>query len=1507
MAGPAGSWHIGDRIADTYEIRAVLGEGGMGVVYRVRHLGWDTDLAVKSPLAPGMRDGASREQFIREAETWVGFGPHPHVCTCHYVRTLDGVPRLFVEYLDAGSLAQWIADGRLYQGSSGDVMARVLDIAIQAAWGLIHAHGQGVVHQDVKPANILLDSAGSVKITDFGLARAQPPVDPSTAPANGGGVPVGTHHTLRVSYGGMTRAYASPEQYARSAVGRRSDVWSFAVSVLEMIVGGITWGAGPAAGAVLAALRADGFRARAAGVEVPAALDDLLARCLRPDPAARPDMAQVAGELTDLYAAIAGDRYPRSLPRPGDLRADEYNNRALSLLDLGRADEALALLQEASVADPQHPEAIYNRGLLLWRSGATTDEQVINELEIANENSITPYRAGHLLARVHLERGDADSAAALIEPPGESSRPPSETEDLRRQLAAVRGSGEGVTGSIGLIGRIESDGPVELTADSRHAWSASRDEKHTVTVWELPTGRQLCSLAGHTDTVYCLALTSDGRQALTSSRDGTVRVWDVSDGHCLRVLTGHAHKQGTDHSSILTVGHPVRITEDAPDEHLDNRTVFSVSPVPGRRTMLSAGADDTVREWDPATGSCIRVLTLNNEDAPPLPADFVPFGFVTASKHELCVTADRRFILCSRGALIWLWEYATGDVVHVLAGHTNSVTSLCATPDGRYALSASTDATIRVWDLTTGRAIRTLSGHGSQVSSVRAVSDGEHAISHDHAARVWQIATGRCVRSLTPASSVGLTPDGRHLLHLTPSGEVHGTEWRAGAPGSFQVSRPRDPGDLLGADGDVAALVEQALHAKAGGDIPRALSLLREARQKPGYERASHVTDAWHRLYDHCARVGLRTVHPKAVFRGFLTRVKSVAITPDGAYAAFGTNEGIQLWDLSSRSAVRVFTEEPGLFESVCVTPDGSHVAATRHRDVSVWNTHSGELQHALPHPTSIELIHVMPDGQRLVSSDFDRTVRVWNLSTGQCEKSFSISSHQADFHWGRVLCVTPDGRHAVTTHNDGTLRLWELSTGWCVRVLGRGTDHVRSGCATGDGRHVVTADGDGALRVWDLLTGTCTQTLTGHTGMIYSVSATADDRHILSAGDDGTVRVWDLATGRCIRTLTGHTDGVNSVSITPDGNRAVTSSWDGTVRVWELDWDLRTRDLKDWRKEIEPCLGAFLARCTEQHGETPSRGARRPFSSKRIHEVWTDRDFELLWRRLTDSGYRGLRKEGVHSKLQHLMQATSAVDPRRLRPGDVKPYQAVILSNLAQEHAATKRLAAAVEANEQALGIWRHISATAPEASRHDLVVCLQQHAIWLAKLRRLNEALESNKEAVRHCRGVAEPHRSERLSQLMYNRYVFLCQAKRREETQEWLGTIRHEFAASTSATYLPEVKYPVDPTDRARLRQDMSTVRNLISHYENLPTDNQHRLPGRVVSLCTHARLLLHAGERNQAEASLNQALLRWALWMRQNKGDQCAPLAIGAELLDLAELLGTRMVTRSLRRGMKLPQR
>ena len=112
------AWNAGDIIMGTYEVRGVLGKGGMGSVLRVHHRGWGLDLAVKSPLAEAVRTPRSGSCSWRKRRPGSSLGLHPHIACCYYVRTLGGIPRVFAECVEGGSLAGWIAAGRLTSSNS---------------------------------------------------------------------------------------------------------------------------------------------------------------------------------------------------------------------------------------------------------------------------------------------------------------------------------------------------------------------------------------------------------------------------------------------------------------------------------------------------------------------------------------------------------------------------------------------------------------------------------------------------------------------------------------------------------------------------------------------------------------------------------------------------------------------------------------------------------------------------------------------------------------------------------------------------------------------------------------------------------------------------------------------------------------------------------------------------------------------------------------------------------------------------------------------------------------------------------------------------------------------------------------------------------------------------------------------------------------------------------------------------------------------------------------------
>ncbi|MCK4416722.1 MAG: protein kinase, partial [Candidatus Latescibacteria bacterium] len=426
-------WNINDVILDLYEVQGLLGEGGFGKVYKVHHRGWNIDLAVKSPRQDYFQTEEQKENFAQECETWINLGLHPHTVSCYYVRTLGGIPRVFAEYVEGGSLKDWIDNRKLYERGHEKALERILDIAIQFAWGLEYAHEQKLIHQDVKPANVMMTADGTVKVTDFGLAKARAAAGAVTILAKPG-------QSMVVPGAGLcTREYASPEQLEGRPLTRRTDIWSWAVSILHMFKGELTWAVGMAAPMVLEEyLEAE--EADRPAPEMPPVLAELLRQCFQDNPDARPkDMQEIVARLKEIYQGLTGEEYSRPEPEAAELLADGLNNKAISLLDLGKDDESEKLFDDALKSDPNHSEATYNRGLILWRSGRLTDDALIKQLEAIRISHETDWRDEYYLGLVHIERGDAESAIKILR---EAYSQAPDEEEIQRALTTAR-SGQG--------------------------------------------------------------------------------------------------------------------------------------------------------------------------------------------------------------------------------------------------------------------------------------------------------------------------------------------------------------------------------------------------------------------------------------------------------------------------------------------------------------------------------------------------------------------------------------------------------------------------------------------------------------------------------------------------------------------------------------------------------------------------------------------------------------------------------------------------------------------------------------------------------------------------------------------------------------------------------------------------------------------------------------------------------------------------------------------------------
>ena len=277
-----------------YQIRSALGAGGMGEVWRARDTKLDRDVALKILPEVFARDPDRLARFEREARTLAALN-HPHIAQIYGLEESDGVRALVLELVDGPTLSDRVAQGPTS-------VTEALAIACQIADALEAAHEQGIIHRDLKPANIKIRSDGTVKVLDFGLARALDPLVAANPSATAS--PTLTSPGLRTGVGVIvgTPAYMSPEQARGQAIDKRTDIWAFGCVLYELVTGRVVFPGATSSDTIAAVLeRAPDWTALPPAT--PPQVRHVLARCLEKDPRQRwRDIGDVRIELENTEA-----------------------------------------------------------------------------------------------------------------------------------------------------------------------------------------------------------------------------------------------------------------------------------------------------------------------------------------------------------------------------------------------------------------------------------------------------------------------------------------------------------------------------------------------------------------------------------------------------------------------------------------------------------------------------------------------------------------------------------------------------------------------------------------------------------------------------------------------------------------------------------------------------------------------------------------------------------------------------------------------------------------------------------------------------------------------------------------------------------------------------------------------------------------------------------------------------------------------------------------------------
>lgn len=270
-----------------YEVVECIGAGGMGEVYRARDTRLDREVAIKT-VAADLGEATARSRLLREARHASSLD-HPNICTIHEVGEADGLPYIVMQLVNGRALSECARQGPLPEEQS-------LDLGLQVARALEHAHARGIVHRDLKSSNVMLTEDGRAIVLDFGLARRLPD-----------GQRTVTETTAAFSSGTVagTLGYMAPELLLGKAADERSDIWSFGVLLHEMFAGELPFtGRTPfeTSSAII------GEPPRALPRSVPLAIRLIVERCLQKAPAAR------YAHVSDVAAALESARRHRPWP-----------------------------------------------------------------------------------------------------------------------------------------------------------------------------------------------------------------------------------------------------------------------------------------------------------------------------------------------------------------------------------------------------------------------------------------------------------------------------------------------------------------------------------------------------------------------------------------------------------------------------------------------------------------------------------------------------------------------------------------------------------------------------------------------------------------------------------------------------------------------------------------------------------------------------------------------------------------------------------------------------------------------------------------------------------------------------------------------------------------------------------------------------------------------------------------------------------------------------------------
>ncbi len=1088
------------RAFGSYELLEEIARGGMGIVYRARQTQINRFVAVKVVASGVFAAPDFLKRFRTEAEAVASLN-HPNIVPIYEVGDCEGHPFFSMRFIEGGSLTQRIAN------SASPVSNREAATLLRKLARAVHyAHQRGILHRDIKPGNVLIDSNGEPQLTDFGLAKL-----------------IEKDSTLTRTMAMLgTPSYMSPEQARGEAkqLTTAVDVYGLGAVLYELLSGQPPFAGGTSMGTVRLVLDKEPRAPSAISPGADRDLETICLKCLEKDPERRYSSAEALAQ--DLERWLRNEPI-QARPITGIERLSKWVRRRplaaiLCVITMMAVAASVATLIWA-ILDSRAAQA--NERVL--RHQAQLNEQ--RATEARNDAKYEVEQRRQQLVRLHVAAGnklvdDGDALMGLLqfvealrlEPEGTT-----QDEMLRRRFATVLQTAPRLkqfwTGAGFSPARISPDGTRMVCGDGHGGAQVFDAESGEPLGWPLKTG-----------TATKLAwFTPDGKFVATMDQKGHLHHWPAdASGSTNRLLPGvllaNRWRQsdcvdytadGRWVAAVLPAG--VRVYEVATGEPVgplmaETSGVRRVRFSPDGRTVAIAAKRPSVQILEVSSGRQVLQLDEVKGDRPFV--DFYPDGarVVTALRgaHDLDVwdirRGERLFPTINAGFEIKdlqlapdggsivaagvvstrLFDARTGTPVLQMMWHGSHITEMQFSPDGRRLATSSFDETARVWDVTSGRPQFPALRHAGIVTDVQFSQDGSRLLttSTDATVRLWEIPSGRGERLRVAFKVSGrfdlcFSPDGRRILVYGERGLVR--VWNSGS------------GQLVFARNFPLSFVS----ASFVGDGPRLA-----------------VVDA-----DGVVRIWNLLTNEEAFSVQHTAAVQHVEFSPkDNQFLTASDDGTARLWDAVDGSPAAPPFVHTGAVRAAAFTPDGRHVVTgSEDGTACVWNAQTGSRVCRLmtPYTTNIYAVSLTSDGRRLLTLTRGRTplAQLWDPTTGRRIGPEVLILSGAKY----PAAFSPDGKRYLLLHDTTSVAIMDAETGQTAAPLLRHENLPVWFKFSPDGRMVLTCE-DVAARIWDTESGEPVTPPLRDAKVVTRGNWSPDGREVVTTTLDGSLQVWDVS-----------------------------------------------------------------------------------------------------------------------------------------------------------------------------------------------------------------------------------------------------------------------------------------------------------------------------------------------------------------------------------------------------------